>query len=189
MSNGKQLNAFSKVHHICLPKRLLWLCLGFFSLKCCIFALAVRELTKVQHLLNPMREFIYIQIQLKLHHNEVVCFCYITVCMGNSWLFTMKRVLNFATFPWLLLCGFLADQLSILQSLQSSLQNCFTNSKSQLFKHYLAWTAFLLQAIYSSLFRERRSCYDGPCTSHLTSSLWTEIYNLLLCPPSWMLTK
>lgn len=35
--------------------------------------------------------------------------------------------------------------------------------------HYLACTTFLLQAIYSSLFRERRSCYDGPCTSHLTS--------------------
>lgn len=141
MSKGKQLNAFSQVYHICLPKILLLVCSGFF-LKCCIFALAVRELTKVQHLLNPMREFIYIQIQLKLHHNEVVCFCYITVCMGNSSLFAMKKVLNFATSPWLLLCIFLAQQWSILQSLQSILQNCFTNSKSQLFNTLLGMDYF-----------------------------------------------
>lgn len=120
-----------------------------FSLKRCIFALAVRELTKVQHLLNPMRELIYIQIQVKLHHNAVVCFCYITSCMGNSWLFAMKNGLNFATSPWLLLCIFLAQQWSILQSLQSVLQNCFTNSKSQLFNALLGISfAGNIQAVY-----------------------------------------
>lgn len=116
------------------------------------FCIAVRELTKVQHLLNPTRELIYIQIQLKLHHNEVVCFCYITVRMGNCWLFAMKKVLNFATFPWLLLCVFLAQQLSILQSLQSVLQNCFTNSKSQLFNalfgmYYFSFAGNIQQSI------------------------------------------
>lgn len=66
MSNGKWLNTFSQVYHICLLKLLLLFYFGFFfPLKCCIFALAVRELTKVQHccvvctqhLLNQMNSF------------------------------------------------------------------------------------------------------------------------------------
>lgn len=175
VSNGKPLNAF--------PKLLLWLWVFFFLSSVASLHLLLENWSNTYSVQwgNPD--------PTQTTHN-VVFFCYITVCLGNSWLFAIKKVLNFATSPWLLLHGYFWSNNEV----SCSPYNSFFIIASQIQNHnysthYLTWTAFLLQAICSSLFRERRSCYDGPCTSHLTSSLWTEIYNLLLCPPSWMLAE
>lgn len=61
-SNGKWLNAFFPSLPY-LSSQPLATSLIFF-LQCCMFALVLRELAKVQYSLNPLRAFMYFQVQI-----------------------------------------------------------------------------------------------------------------------------